>query len=252
MGRVAPLRQGEGEQLARRPLVRVQREVAAGVVGVRGSSPRVRGTPNASPSAPCPRRFIPACAGNSPEQPEEREFVHGSSPRVRGTRGVRVLGEAGRRFIPACAGNSRPARGSSGSGSVHPRVCGELSAAAPMSDNLAGSSPRVRGTPGTIYAPEGGLRFIPACAGNSRQNADAPTSASVHPRVCGELVLEGKQPRLRRGSSPRVRGTRSGAWPRRASSSVHPRVCGELVAKLHGPRAAVGSSPRVRGTRDED
>ena len=42
MRRVAPLRQGEGEQLARRSLVRVQREGAAGVVGVRQRPRRVR------------------------------------------------------------------------------------------------------------------------------------------------------------------------------------------------------------------
>ena len=77
-----------------------------------GSSPRVRGTPCTPPSRPVPRRFIPACAGNSPatESGALSTRVHprvcgelawlpswtlaqtGSSPRVRGTLAALFLG----------------------------------------------------------------------------------------------------------------------------------------------------------------
>ena len=92
---------------------------------------------------------------------------------------------------------------------------------------------------------------------------------AVHPRVCGEHVGR----RLRGwhvgGSSPRVRGTRSGRrWPDGARrfipacagntfvkgdvvmvTQVHPRVCGEHVRQRRRCYGDAGSSPRVRGTR---
>ena len=100
--------------------------------------------------------------------------------------------------------------------------------------------------------------------------ATASTSA-VHPRVCGEHCSPLLIARLRRGSSPRVRGTLvvigrqfdclrfipacAGNTHRRRVhcdiESVHPRVCGEHPGRT---RAAVfndGSSPRVRGTRED-
>ncbi len=91
---------------------------------------------------------------------------------------------------------------------------------------------------------------------------------TVHPRVCGELLVENLGRLREDGSSPRVRGTRCTAsmcgpgsrfipacagnsqFPqrRRRDSTVHPRVCGELNANPPGVPAHAGSSPRVRGT----
>ena len=93
---------------------------------------------------------------------------------------------------------------------VHPRVCGELDGNVDFVEAKVGSSPRVRGTPNfdDLYGVL--TRFIPACAGNSRAGKTLSSSLAVHPRVCGELPaglnLQGKGT----GSSPRVRGTRSG------------------------------------------
>ncbi|EFH10693.1 hypothetical protein HMPREF0731_3078 [Pseudoroseomonas cervicalis ATCC 49957] len=92
---------------------------------------------------------------------------------------------------------------------------------------------------------------------------------AVHPRACGEhLVVLDNEP-LCRGSSPRLRGTRSAhstrrtgrrfipapagntisrrGWP--ASGPVHPRACGEHMGKRRHPMLLNGSSPRLRGTR---
>ena len=51
------------------------------------------------------------------------------------------------------------------------------------------------------------LRFIPACAGNSRLMQFYDLVLSVHPRVCGEQVAEYAKKIAENGSSPRVRGT---------------------------------------------
>ncbi len=111
-------------------------------------------------------------------------------------------------------------------------------------------------------------RFIPACAGNARDNCVCYCVFAVHPRVCGEreVTLESNLPGD--GSSPRVRGTRERAFagtrsgrfiPACAGNAprppappprppVHPRVCGERGGALAKALGIDGSSPRVRGT----
>ena len=75
--------------------------------GVRGSSPRMRGTPDGGPNTHSPG-FIPAHAGNSCDT--------GSSPRMRGTRAVYPV-------HPRACGELFTAETE-----VHPRACGELEA----------------------------------------------------------------------------------------------------------------------------
>ena len=152
-----------------------------------GSSPRVRGTEPSDELHGFPRRFIPACAGNSNRiasfckstavHPrvcgEQSSFcppysiLYGSSPRVRGT----VLYSGAfcrrRRFIPACAGNRPRAASPRTRPTVHPRVCGEQSPDRTVLIDRSGSSPRVRGTGSGSRDASICRRFIPACAGNS-------------------------------------------------------------------------------------
>ena len=122
------------------------------------------------------------------------------------------------------------------------------------------SSPPVRGTHAPLIAAE--LRFIPACAGNTRPRRNHAPYAPVHPRLCGEHrdfipacagnTAHGKKsvhPRcaglnVTSGSSPPVRGTGSSP-PVRGTRGVHPRLCGEQ-GPVH-PRLCAGSSP-LRGT----
>ena len=72
---------------------------------------------------------------------------------------------------------------------------------------MAGSSPRVRGTVMVGNPSEGTNRFIPACAGNSSTSDGVGLNLSVHPRVCGEQVKSSPLGLFLLGSSPRVRGT---------------------------------------------
>ena len=95
---------------------------------VRGSSPRMRGTPVGGSGSNPRHRFIPAHAGNSPASSRHGPAwpVHpracgelnrhsvgstsetGSSPRMRGTLILATNRQSKRRFIPAHAGNSWP------------------------------------------------------------------------------------------------------------------------------------------------
>ena len=225
--------------------VRSDADVAA------GSSPRVRGTPRRQRPDGQVRRFIPACAGNS-------KPGRSSSIPVQ-------------RFIPACAGNSHRRRfgGSGQCGSsprvrgtrpgmssavspvpVHPRVCGELLEALARIQRRDGSSPRVRGTHQRDDRAGNIRRFIPACAGNSAHGRSTARRASVHPRVCGEL-LPGR--RTRPGAVrfiPACAGN-SGVRPRKTRyRPVHPRVCGELPRPSPLEEPPFRFIPRVRGTRE--
>ena len=198
-----------------------------------------------------------------------RAGIIGSSPRVWGTRPVCSRTQESIRFIPACVGNSAVAWPAIGSRPVHPRVCGELPPLPPVLPPIGGSSPRVWGTPNRFEVQAVFLRFIPACVGNSNSIHDPRSPKTVHPRVCGELYRNQKDPRVRVGSSPRVWGTHpesrnrfryrrfipacvgnSSCWPLIGlRAPVHPRVCGELVSINFSDPYFPGSSPRVWGTR---
>ena len=112
------------------------------------------------------------------------------------------------------------------------------------------------------------FRFIPAPAGNASAVTPRAVRLTVHPRACGERGDLAELIAIRRGSSPRLRGTpgrRGGAVtpprfiPAPAGNArfvvdtagdrpVHPRACGErpLINALAPARH--GSSPRLRGT----
>ena len=194
-----------------------------------GSSPRVRGTQRERRWRPEHRRFIPACAGNSPSSPR---------PRVRAAVHPRVCGElcwtrrgcsASGRFIPACAGNSLSYWLCLRMPPVHPRVCGELQVRTFAHRRCNGSSPRVRGTRAQQQRREIGVRFIPACAGNSQKPPLCRRMPPVHPRVCGELArLSGALGGVRR-FIPACAGNSCSTSARPPPRPVHPRVCGELA-----------------------
>ena len=135
--------------------------------------------------------------------------------------------------------------------------------------NYEGSSPRMRGTHDVIafHALRPGI--IPAYARNTCRNDTRGCCTWDHPRVCGEHGTTLGSKRLKRGSSPRMRGTpekdmepyqTGGIIPAYAGNTFrrrrvrvqggdHPRVCGEHPVKHNARRVRLGSSPRMRGTR---
>ena len=172
-----------------------------------GSSPRLRGTQPADDAELSFGRFIPAPAGNTasitwrtrltavhPRACGEhaahgvtRSAHTGSSPRLRGTRTQHEVGNQMNRFIPAPAGNTSRRSRSRSRKPVHPRACGEHQFSQSHEPILYGSSPRLRGTPGTRSTFSGIM--------------------TVHPRACGEHPSLPFHSPSQCGSSPRLRGT---------------------------------------------
>jgi len=110
--------------------------------------------------------------------------------------------------------------------------------------------------------------FIPAHAGNTARLRVDKRLPAVHPRACGEHFWQHNRRIAETGSSPRMRGTRSGPLlkpPRRrfipahagntslhaaasVSPTVHPRACGEHPIVSFIGFGISGSSPRMRVT----
>ena len=152
-----------------------------------GSSPRMRGTPCILLTFLCRIGIIPAYAGNTTRpslttvSPRDHPRVcgehrtesrqgqrnQGSSPRMRGTPRFPTTAAVGRGIIPAYAGNTSLPRPYSTRSRDHPRVCGEHATSCLMASMSAGSSPRMRGTPGRHALHWRSVGIIPAYAGNT-------------------------------------------------------------------------------------
>ena len=140
---------------------------------------------------------------------ERPKVEAGSSPPARGTPPLPDWPHKMPRFIPACAGNTTCGGMTASGMSVHPRLRGEHPTIEKPGEINLGSSPPARGTR-TRHGDAGcKVRFIPACAGNTRRRRRDRARGAVHPRLRGEhdAVLAGFGENL--GSSPPARGTRS-------------------------------------------
>ena len=193
----------------------------------------------------------------------------GSSPRVWGTPKLRCPKNLSERFIPTRVGNTRKTRARDSGNAVHPHACGEHLPISPAIFAIAGSSPRVWGTP--VYAcwQQYSSRFIPTRVGNTSNRAACSARGAVHPHACGEHSLKSCAILPTTGSSPRVWGTHAHDVcsfsflrfiPTRVGNTifcglkndkltVHPHACGEHFSRYTSPRFESGSSPRVWGTR---
>ena len=214
-----------------------------------GSSPQARGTLAYYAVNQLRNRFIPAGAGNTPAANRARTAaaVHprrrgehsraaspassyaGSSPQARGTPAEVGAPEVGARFIPAGAGNTGSASGASASVAVHPRRRGEHAEEfnAPSLEN--GSSPQARGTLFRVPPHMVGDRFIPAGAGNTRDDFTASACAAVHPRRRGEhWHRRDALPRDQR-FIPAGAGNTHALGVRPKTATVHPRRRGEHI-----------------------
>ena len=197
-------------------------------------------------------RFTPARAGDNDMNRGSAPTQTGSPPRVRG--------QLGHLLSPSARGP------------VHPRACGDNVAMPTKMTGASGSPPRVRGQRRHAVHRIGQRRFTPARAGTTGLCPCVLTSATVHPRACGDNGHRSLGSLRRYGSPPRVRGQR---WrpvaggpgrrftPARAGTThrqyhptplptVHPRACGDNHLVAAGAKFDSGSPPRVRGQRNEE
>ena len=173
---------------------------------VLGSSPRMRGTPAPNAGGCAVAGIIPAYAGNTSrmnsstsipwdhprvcgEHEESKTRVKaemGSSPRMRGTLQRCPKRNQPPGIIPAYAGNTGLLVCPCADGGDHPRVCGEHPNTASSRYMSRGSSPRMRGTPGSFSLISSSTGIIPAYAGNTESVCEALVANWDHPRVCGQ------------------------------------------------------------------
>src|SRR5260370_1053049 len=90
--------------------------------------------------------------------------------------------------VLARAGNALVGVGAGLLLAVHPRARGERRHGFGVLHRVAGSSPRARGTPITVFAGGAGSRFIPARAGNAPLMQRDMRWKPVHPRARGVRV----------------------------------------------------------------
>ena len=131
----------------------------------------------------------------------------GSSPRMRGTLSAILSGNWTSGIIPAHAGNTGDVIRAYVENGDHPRACGEHQAKADTNDKAAGSSPRMRGTPGGVVGRGLRVGIIPAHAGNTKLSRICRRCRRDHPRACGEHLAHVVCVLSDLGSSPRMRGT---------------------------------------------
>ena len=207
----------------------------------------MRGLPALTVAVTRAARIIPARAGFTPGLSGAGSTVQGSSPRVRGLQAlVRRVGAA-QGIIPARAGFTNAASMGPYREGDHPRACGvylALSASAGLElpdhpracgvyprrtqDRSVppGSSPRVRGLPGTVLRSHRRRRIIPARAGFTSRSSSTRPGRRDHPRACGVYlsarrgtargwwIIPARAGFTRRPPSPTAKGT------------DHPRACG--------------------------
>ena len=114
---------------------------------------------------------------------------NGSSPLTRGKLGSVCALDALTGLIPAHAGKTEVGGDSDQVVRAHPRSRGENVFAAPMIVLIWGSSPLTRGKLDRFSAVVVSFGLIPAHAGKTLANSDAPVIERAHPRSRGENSL---------------------------------------------------------------
>ena len=132
---------------------------------------------------------------------------------------------------------------------VHPRLRGELAVGSFSDKIVSGSSPLTRGTLELILTRQPSQRFIPAYAGNSRQERPSGAKSTVHPRLRGELPAPIAAVAVMDGSSPLTRGTQTIVFRVLRRVRFIPAYAGNSQDNRRGRKLAPGSSPLTRGTR---
>ena len=222
-----------------------------------GSSPRVRGKLFFDGGHAGGERIIPASAGQTaamsaglaPNADHPRECganqvarlnsdgISGSSPRVRGKPLGRRASARPSRIIPASAGQTETSRLTLKAPTDHPRECGANHSWMYARRRQFGSSPRVRGKLIGLLSRIFGNRIIPASAGQTSSSVGGATTTTDHPRECGANLTQSCSIERVIGSSPRVRGKRTGEPNNSVSVRIIPASAGQTWRPAYGSGA---------------
>ena len=176
-----------------------------------GSSPLVRGARDTRRGLLRYDRDHPRSCGEHRRHAIAENISLGSSPLVRGAPPICASLLALRRIIPARAGSTPGRSGRNLPQQDHPRSCGEHGPIVTLVYSVKGSSPLVRGALSVCRHYASGHGIIPARAGNTTWIHSMGTGTGDHPRSCGEHTTLFTMLSLMLGSSPLVRGVRSGS-----------------------------------------
>ena len=148
-------------------------------------------------------------------------------PHVRGKDTRRQHDESVRGITPACAGKSPSATQEAAWLRDHPRVCREKKPIWKNCSASSGSPPRVRGK--VCDASDFGyvFRITPACAGKRSAAWRGSSTATDHPRVCGEKRSASPCRVHPSGSPPRVRGKVFGIRRPKLRDGITPACAGK-------------------------
>ena len=154
----------------------------------------------------------------------------------------------------------------------HPRGCGAHHTSGMGRWCQMGSSPRMRGSPTDEHTTPRQAGIIPADAGLTSTSLWAQYSQRDHPRGCGAHLSSIWLSIMKRGSSPRMRGSHASRINRQVNLGIipadagltptrepdqfmnrdHPRGCGAHYSPLSSNNICRGSSPRMRGSPPVD
>ena len=130
---------------------------------------------------------------------------------------------------------------------VYPRACGGTDSTLAKAGVVLGLSPRLRGNLEDSQGTHGGLRSIPAPAGEPSTARRTTSSRTVYPRACGGTSPTYGAVAPSGGLSPRP-AEEPPTWRLMAPTrKVYPRACGGTGLLLVGCAGALGLSPRLRG-----
>ena len=157
----------------------------------------------------------------------------GSSPRVRGSLANHMLTLGDNGIIPAGAGLTARKNSSRCPTGDHPRGCGAHNIELQSTSYFPGSSPRVRGSRRCPCHRQVRARIIPAGAGLTCVSSLQRLPGRDHPRGCGAHALSLSTSKKHSGSSPRVRGSRSGLTKELFITRIIPAGAGLTQVETH-------------------
>ena len=239
--------------------------------GVAGSSPHTRGTPQPTFIRRSLQRIIPAYAGNTTDVSIETTTTGGSSPHTRGTLRQLFKLRANSRDHPRIRGeHSRFRRWRAARTGIIPAYAGNTDMWTTYINDMQGSSPHTRGTPGRSRRSRSpwwdhprirrehvsglsklvkAIGIIPAYAGNTFACVFAFAAlAGSSPHTRGTLYADTDYIYLQ-GDHPRIRGEHAAVAARwHARRGIIPAYAGNTAAPTDEATGKEGSSPHTRGT----